>query len=234
MSTCIVNVATGPASHYRDWQHRLATSLDEVGYTSARMFWTNELPPNSPTHEAAPYGFKPAAFLAARDAGYTKIIWCDSAVWARRPLDAAFDLLERQGFLFFYNGYLCGNWITDAALDKQGLTRDEALTIPDFTGCCMGLDLGHPLGAEFLRRWHEASVDGVSFVGDWTNERKQCSPDPRCQGHRHDQVIGSIIAHRMGMTPVHGGPGGLFSYWRDDLEANPPGLESICLVNNRR
>lgn len=233
MSRCVVSVATGSKSHYYVWQKRLWSSLADVGFTGDRMFWNKELPPGSPTHAESPYAFKPAAFLAAREAGHKQILWCDSAVWARRPLDPAFDLLERQGFLFFYNGYLCGNWITDAALEKQGLTRDEAMEIPDFTGCCMGLDLNHPLGAEFLARWHEASIDGVSFVGDWTNERKQCSTDPRCRGHRHDQVIGSIIAHRMGMTPVHGGPGGMFSYWRDDLESNEPGLESICLVNNR-
>ncbi len=234
MSHCIVNVAVGPKSHYFDWQHRLAASLDDVGYTDARMFWTGEVPPGSPSHDEVPYAMKPAAFLAARAAGHRHVLWCDAAIWARRDLGGVFESIRRWGHLFFYNGYLCGNWITDAALDKQGLTRDEAMTIPDFTGCCMGLDLESEKSAEFLRLWHAASIDGVSFVGDWTNEHKQCSPDPRCMGHRHDQVIGSIIAHRLGMTPIHGGPGGLFSYWRDDLEAGVPGLESIALVNNRR
>ncbi len=233
MSRCIVNVAVGAKLHYFEWQTRLLTSLDDVGYDGGRMFWTNCLPEGSPTHEASPYAMKPAAFRAAEARGHSQVLWCDSAIWARRPLDAAFDLIEKQGYLLFYNGFACGNWITDDALEKQGLTRDEAMTIPDFTGCCMGLDVTHPIGAEFLRRWHEASLDGVSFVGDWNNDRQQCSTDPRCRGHRHDQVIGSIIAHRMGMTPIHGGPGGLFSYWREDMAKNPPELESICLVNNR-
>lgn len=233
MNRCIVNVATGP-THYRDWQHRLWTSLDEVGYDGARMFWTDEEPAGSPGHKASPYSMKPFAFAAARDAGHRHVLWCDAAIWARRPLDPAFELIEKQGYLLFYNGYLCGNWCTDAALEKQELTRDDAMEIPDYTGCCMGLDLGSEIGSEFLARLTEAATDGVSFVGDWKNDAGQCSPDPRCQGHRHDQVIGSIIAHRMGMKPIHGGPGGLFSYWRDDMAANPQELESICLVNNRR
>lgn len=239
MTRCIINVACGPKTHYVDWQSRLDGSLDDIGFPGASMFWTNCLPPDSPRHEDVPYAFKPFAFRAAEKAGHRQILWVDSAVWARRPLDAAFALLEKQGFLFFYNGFRCGNWCTDAALEKQGISRDEAMLIPDFTGCCMGLDLTHPMGAEFLRRWHEASLDGVSFIGGWNNDDGKCSRDPRCRGHRHDQVVGSIIANKMGMTPVHGAdherkrPGGLFSYWMPDLDKNAPDLESVCLVNNR-
>jgi hypothetical protein len=233
MKECIINVAVGPASHYVDWQRRLAESLDAQNFRGKRMFWTDCLPPASPTHEESPYAFKPYAFEAAREAGCTQILWCDSAIWARRPLDRACETLKNQGYLLFYNGYLCGNWCTDAALAQQGLSRDEAMAIPDFTGCCMGLDLESPIAVEFLRQWKAAADDGISFVGDWKNDGGQCSPDKRCHGHRHDQVIGSIIAHRLGMKPIHGGPGGLFSYYRPDLDRNAPEVETICLVNNR-
>jgi hypothetical protein len=101
------------------------------------------------------------------------------------------------------------------------------MNIPDFTACCMGLDLRQQRPAEFFTRWFAAAQDGVSFLGDWNNERGQCSPDRRCLGHRHDQVIGSIIAHQMGMELTDGGVRGLFSYLAPDLG------DTVCMVNGR-
>lgn len=35
------------------------------------------------------------------------------------------------------------------------------------------------------------------FKGQWNNDSKTESEDPRCKGHRHDLVLGSIIANEM-------------------------------------
>ena len=42
-------------------------------------------------------------------------------------------------------------------------------------------------------------LDGI-FKGAWTNDNNSESADPRCKGHRHDMVCGSIIANQLGMT----------------------------------
>jgi len=52
---CVVNVATGS---YLPQQTRLTDSLAEVGWIDGVMTWTDRLPPGSPAHDAAPYGFK--------------------------------------------------------------------------------------------------------------------------------------------------------------------------------
>lgn len=227
MSRVVINVATTHPDgndQYVRWQRRLLESLGpfDVPYIA----WRDQLPEGCPPHHAAPYAFKPHAFTEAVRRGCDRVLWCDAPVWARKDPSSVFDLLERTGHAFFRNGYNCGQWCTDAALDKHGLGRDEAMGIPDFTGCCMGLDLRSARSREFLNRWKAAADDGVSFVGDWTNERQQCSADPRCRGHRHDQVIGSIIAHQMGMPLTD--PGELFSYWNG---GDFP--DSVVLVNGR-
>jgi hypothetical protein len=90
----------------------------------------------------------------------------------------------------------------------------------------MGLNSTSGIAMQFLDRWHAAATDGVSFIGDWTNDRGQCSADPRCRGHRHDQVIGSIIANQLGMGLTDAD--GMFSYWNNGRFA-----DSVCIVNGR-
>jgi hypothetical protein len=230
MRNTVISVATGP-THYREFLERQHQSLRRVEFAGAIMHWTGVYPTYSPTHQEIPYAFKPWAFVAAGNADQDCVLWCDASVWARRSLAPVFAEIERSGHVFFANGFNVGQWCTDAALKAHGLTRDQAMEIPDLTGCCMGLNLADHRGRAFLSEWLDAAKDGVSFIGDWKNDRGQCSADPRCQGHRHDQVIASIIAWRIGIPLRNAGPGGWLSYWRDDLDASH--CESICLVNGR-
>ncbi len=99
-------------------------------------------------------------------------------------------------------GWLVGQWATDASLAKLGMSRDAAMTVPMFSAGFTGLDLRNERSREFLRRWHAAAQDGVSFIGPWTNQDRKCSADPRVLGHRHDMTAASIIAHKLGMVPA--------------------------------
>lgn len=210
---------------YLNWKKRLLDSLEQFDVDA--IAWGEEYPPGSPAHAEVPYAFKVYAFADAAERGYTSILWCDAAIIAQRDPKTVFELIEQQGHVFFKNWYNCGEWCTDAALKKHGLSRDAAMHIPDFTACCMGLDLTHGCSREFLRQWTEAAKDGVSFIGSPTNESGECSADNRCRGHRHDQVIASIIAHRMGMPLTPWLP--LFSY-HDYVGFNG----DVVMVNDRR
>ena len=195
MNECsIVNV--GISQWYERGSQRLARSLEP--YVGADLLTWDELPSGSPPHAAVPYAFKPWAMLVARARGHRYVLWCDSAVWAIRSPMPIFDAIARDGYFITENGFRCGEWITDAALQLMGLTRDGAFEIPDYSGCCFGLDMVSDIGREFFTQYLKRAQDG-SFCGDWKNDRGQCSADPRCKGHRHDQVVGSIIAHRLGM-----------------------------------
>lgn len=218
MKTVILNFAKG--KWYPMGQLRLSRSLDDVGYTGGRMFIRDEQEVGAPRHDDSPYAFKPALFNAAKAEGYDLAIWMDAAIFAIRDVRPMFEHLEQHGHMFFVNGHV-GPWSSDAALKSFGVDREDAMRMIELTGCCLGIDFRNARSLEWLRRWTEKSLDGVTFPGHWTNDNAEVSTDPRVNGHRHDQTAASIIAHQMGMPLVvgheiqHPGGEGLFQYYEN-------------------
>jgi hypothetical protein len=226
MKTVILNVATGIL--YTLWQLRLKLSLSDIDYAGDCLMWTDEMPPHSPTHQEVPYAFKVFAFLEARRRGYDAALWLDSALVALKPLDPVWDYLELgPGYEFHHSEHRVGEWCSDAALEKHGLTRDEAMNIHDNWACLIGLNFHCAAANEFLDQWHAAALDGVSFHGAWTNENQSISKDPRCKGHRHDQCISAILCHQMGLERIPWDPPRLFGYHFQELN------DSVCLMSMR-
>lgn len=170
------------------------------------LSWTNSYPPNSPTHQQAPYGFKPYAFLYAIQHDYDLAIWMDSAVWLKKSIQPLIEIITKQGYLLFQNGWTNGEWLCDDQLEALGLTREDALKIPHLMACVMGFDLKNLKSQQFLRTWLDHTKD---FRGEWTNTGP-CSPDKRVLGSRHDQSFASAISVWLGMEWIS--PEGLISY----------------------
>lgn len=202
--TCIINYASG--AWYPRGQDRLFRSLIDVQFFKLGdvFIFKNEAELKCPAHSRVPYGFKVAAFNRAADLGYKLILWCDAAVWAHKPLDPLFEHIEREGHVFFQGGWNCAQWTSDNCLVQMEVTRDQAEKMPMYMACCMGLNLENPRSVEFLTRLNKYAWDGISFIGDWHNDHQQVSKDPRCLGHRHDQSVGSILAHQLGMEQIVG------------------------------
>jgi hypothetical protein len=199
--TCVVNYSSG---WFVRGQQRLKQACLDVGYKGDFLLFNDENPLKCPPHSQVPYGFKPYAMKEAQKRGYRFILWCDSSVYPERPLDAVWALLREQGYMFLQCGHNCGTWCTDVALQVLGIDRELAFTLPQLVGGCQALDLQNELARKYLDRWFELANDGLSFHGDWTNEHGQVSKAPRVKGHRHDQVIGSLIAYQLGMTDFKG------------------------------
>ena len=194
---CIINVGFGGG--YSRGTARLINSITKYPDRADCMTWVNSLPSHSPRHADHPYGFKPYAFKAAIEAGHRYVLWCDSSVWAVNDPQPVFDTIRSVGWYFIPAGWHCGQWTTDKSLELLGISRDEAMTMPDFCGSCMGIDTQNEISAKWFEKWLFHAKSGA-FSGDWKNDRHQCSRDPRCLGHRHDQVIGSILMNQAGMT----------------------------------
>ena len=77
--------------------------------------------------------------------------------------------------------------------------------MPMFTAGFTGLNFDSKIGVDFLMDWHRYACDGDSFKGTWGNENGQMSKDPRCEGHRHDMSVASLLAHKYGMKMSPGG-----------------------------
>lgn len=182
---CVVSVAT-VKPRYLVGMARLARELDRLKDATPRLFWRDGYPPDSPSQQQCPYGFKPFAILAAEAAGFEQVLWLDSMVVPMQPLDAAFKIVEAKGWLLADNPpWTVGDHCTDAALVKLQLTRNESLQIPSISAATLGVNLVHPTAREFLRQWRDRADEGT-FHG------------PR-RTHRHDQTAASVIAHRLGM-----------------------------------
>lgn len=203
MKKCIINFASKGNKVYEQGQRRLVKSLRDFGFSGDIITWQKESEFGCPPHSQVPYAFKPYAFQWAIKNKYDLILWMDAPMHAVRPFENdVFCEIEKNGWLLQRDGNRLGHWTHDRCLEKYGITRDEAMDIQMFAAMFMGFNIHNEKSREFLEKWYEASQDGFSFQGRWKNHQRTESKDPRCQGHRHDMSVGTILAHQIGM-PQH-------------------------------
>lgn len=212
---CVISLGIGKKS-YTNSLKRLEESLFRVGFDGDFIYWDEQAPEGCPAHFEAPFAFKTYCFNVAKRMGYSQILWIDSPCIALRSLSPIFDEITKYGYIFFNNNYdqSMGQWISDDALAKNCLSRDEAMTIPELPCSVMGLDMTSELAIKFLDQWALIMGDGITARGtttlikDWDdyqaiswNRNNRISNDQRVKGHRHDQSAAGIVAHRLGMLP---------------------------------
>jgi hypothetical protein len=208
---------------------RLRSSLERTGFDGEFVAWPPGLfPPGCPGQLEVPFAFKPFCIAEAAERGFTSVLWMDASSVAIRSLDPFFEAVDERGYVLFRNGsFRLGAWASDVALDALGVSREDALAIPELDAAAIGLRLDHPVGARFLSDWLRLARDGVVFRGtrdelrSWhdysglrANKLGRASADPRVRGHRHDQTAAGMIAHRLGMELT---PEGIESYRRDTV-----------------
>lgn len=194
---CIVNVSVG--GWYPFGQDRLKDALYRLRYKGGFMFWRDQYPEGCPAQSAVPYAFKLYAIQAALKQGYRQILWLDSSMYPVKPVDHIFKTMRESGHFVIQDGWNVGQWCSDAALAGFGIDREEAFNIPCILAGVLGLNFDNARTADFFGAWMQKCNDGFSFLGDWTNKEGQVSKDPRVRGHRHDQVIASILINKMQM-----------------------------------
>src|SRR5262249_2100496 len=118
----------------------------------------------------------------------------------------------RDGHCFVTGGDRLGNWSSDLCLRYFALDRDQAMGMALLNGAFIGLDLEHARSREWFRRMVQQCEAGL-FRGAALTEHAppevpapnvdkdtgHLSEDPRCWGHRHDEAVGSCLAHLLGM-----------------------------------
>jgi len=202
MSRAIVSVATpGHIRRYVEKQERLSKELDRLGETAIRLFHTST-PAGCPSHEISSYYFKVYALEQALKDGYETLLWMDSSIFPLRSLGGLWRLVETQGYWFSRNlhpeSINCGQVTCDSALPILGLTREEAFQVPHLITTSFGLDFRQEIARVFFAEFRRLA-DAGAFIGPWVNDQGQASKDSRVYGHRHDQTVASVIAHRIGM-----------------------------------
>jgi hypothetical protein len=152
----------------------------------------------SPTHTESPYEFKLHSILYAKNRGYDVVIWCDSPVRVVRSIDTWISQIEKHGVYIQQDGWSVGQWANDKTLSYFGVSRDEAMKIPNAYACILAFDFRNEIAIKFLEKWFECARNGL-FRGRWNNNERTESNDPRCLGHRHDQSCVELIAYKLGI-----------------------------------
>ncbi len=190
---CVVSFADSVGT-YQKKMLRLEQSLkgnfdgDFLGFTDYAQI-------NSPKHSEIPYAFKPYAIQKAIDLGYEQILWCDSPVYAIKPINEVFDHIWKYDYLLFDNiGFSLGDYSSDKQLNYFGITRQEAWDIPQLMACVMGFEFSSPEVQEWFKIYKDVAAE--LYPGEWNNDDLTESTDARVRGSRHDQSVLSCIAYK--------------------------------------
>jgi hypothetical protein len=200
--TCIITCAThsGRENYYAkipgliDSVKTVGLDADIIVYSPdaagsySGVIYTASYPPESPPHEAVPYGFKPYAFAQAIKDGYEQIIWMDSSVRLIRHPKKLLDYAGTNGFAVWDNlGHPLSRWIADSTANQLKIRPEELAICPQIMACVIVADVTHEHTQYILKEWIEYSKDGISFQGAGGSTR------PEHCGHRHDQSVLSYL-----------------------------------------
>lgn len=181
---CIISFANSRGNYYKALD-RLENSL-HGRFDGHFIGYREESSIGAPPHLYNPYAFKIHAFRAALKAGFKKILYLDSSVFAIKDVQPSFDIIERDGYLMQEAGHYIRNWCNEACLKFYRLTREGLGNQLMYGNAGMlGLDFDNYRAKEFFFQWSLGMEAGL-FKGEWSN-------------HRHDMTVGSIIANRLGM-----------------------------------
>lgn len=209
MKRAIISLATERGNYYKGLT-RLAESL-RGNFSGDFLGFMGEASVGAPKHSDVPYGFKVHTWKRVRDLGYSSVLWLDSSVYAIKPVDHLFDIIEQQGYLMQYAGCFVGQWCNDHTLQYANLSREDAMSMPCYGNAGMlGLNLRSNLPNAFLNEWWMMMNAGC-FNGSWDD-------------HRHDLTCGSIIANRLGFKYQPGNE--ILQY---AAPTDQPNNETICL-----
>lgn len=197
---------------------RIERRLRELDFDGDFIYWDQDYPKGSPPVEEVDFAFKPFCLDEARSMGYTQVLWVDSSILIKEPLDPLFRLLEEQGYLIFDGFHSVGEYCKDEALATLEIEREESFELPSCSASVLGLNLEDQRSLRFLQRWKDLAADGITFMGPkWSGVRgwpRTASQDPRVKGHRHDQLAASVIALKLGMDQW--APHDIFSKYFDN------------------
>jgi hypothetical protein len=227
---CIISVGFNGREIYSEYAKNLKNICNILEYPN--FIWINEFPPESPTHNDVHYAFKPYAFNFAKEQGYKKILWLDSKCYPTGNLEIINNFLENDGYFFVNEEHDIGTWCKDDAYQYLNIDKESCFNLPQIAGKHFGLNLNFDISNIFLEKYFNIAktLGKEVFHGSWTNLNNEVSTDPRVKGHRHDQIVASVLVHQLGLK-ISSIESGLIQ-WRDSWKFFPTNyIEPEILVD---
>lgn len=180
----VVNFST---KEYSRGQQRLKQSLN--GHK--QLMLNDYVSIGSPTHSESPYEFKCHAIEKAFEFDDI-VLWADASLWRVGDISKIENIIKERGYFMEEAGHYCKDWCNDEAtkflnFDKTGTERHYLM----FSAGLLGLDKNNRSAMIWFQAWKNSAEHGC-FKGDWNS-------------HRHDMVVGSILAQRFGFKYERGG-----------------------------
>lgn len=176
---------------YLEQQVRLLDTLAQTNPAVHALYWTNKLPPGSQPHEQSLYGFKVHAVQAARDLGYTRVIWLDPACIVRGDLE------------YYFEGYKPvvavkdDNKLDDTISDKALRYYDNPETIEWYLvgGSLYTFDFSIQLAVDVFEHWKRAEAKGIF------GSQKEAASE-QINKHRYDESCMAVSMYLHNIEPV--------------------------------
>lgn len=178
---CIVSLATKNGV-YVDRLARLSNSLRDNFSDGDFIGFIHESSVGAEPHLQNPYSFKIHAINKCREAGYTKIVWADTSLFAVKSVEPIFEEISKYGYFFHDSLHLLSDWCNGNTLSYFGIKRED---LQDFTmvhGGLIGFDFDNKISVDIFSELEQAMKDGC-FKGDWSN-------------HRHEMATISCIIYK--------------------------------------
>ncbi len=196
MKRCIVNYANG--GWYRQGQARLHDLCLKFGVDF--LGFDDIVPCGFMPHTIVPYAFKAACVRAAINKGYETVCWMDASAVIQHDPSPIFDIAESVGAFVSQNyGIKTGTWSTDECLRLFGLNREQAFKIEHCSALVCAFCPSHEVGGRLWQEYEAAAIDGRALIGPTSFNPKVQTEWGVVEGHRHDQTVLSILAHRHGI-----------------------------------
>lgn len=192
-SIAFCSVAFGP--QYVEQQERLKESILQLYPEAHLFFYKEELPVGSKPFLESLYGFKVHAIKEARDYGFKKVVWVDSAIVLKHKLDFEDSMVEQYGVLAVRDDNKLTNVCSDTCVKYFDIAKSD-------------LDDRHLVGGSFYYFNFNYSLSRLIF-DDWYNaeqagifgSQEDASSD-KLQGHRHDETCMALAIYKNGSSPL--------------------------------
>lgn len=192
-SVAITSQSMGDA--YIIQQQRLKESILSVYPDGELLFWVDSYPEGAKPFLDSLYGFKPHAVQAALDAGFTKVVWCDTAIILHDKIDFYDEFMkEHGGVIAIQDDSALINVTSDYCLQYFEWDRPDLKDRHLVGGSFLYFDFEIEGCKKVFNKWRDAEQRGI-FGSQWEESAGKLN------GHRADETVLAMSLYYWGFKP---------------------------------
>lgn len=182
---CVVLYASFNKNYVRGLKRllKLISSSDFKGHVLYHIGGWPDVVGGSLVLAHVPYAFKVASLKEAKELGFKRAFWLDTAIVPYVSLNTIFSMIKKKGYFVMGNSHMIGPYTHPDVANAFGMPFEETYQIPSCSAGITGVDFTNEKGRTIFERWYQAANNPVAFF----------SP-------RSDQNALSIILYQMGIS----------------------------------